>query len=374
MSAFKKTVLFLHRWLGFISGLAVFIVSITGCIYCFQDDLQDVFSPHRKVGIRENDFLKPATLIAMAKKTYPKGKVTLILYYGPGRSAQVRMQVNKKSLSLFYNPYNGALLHVEDLEQNFFAFIRKTHLYLMLPKTIGKMVNGVCVIVFVIILISGLVLWWPKRKSDRKRSFKIKWGSRWRRINYDLHNVLGFYITFFAIILAITGLSYSFAWMRGGIYLAANLGKVEHSELKVSKSDPLQANQYPDSVQAINKVYSYVRGKSPLAQYLLLTPGSKPTSPITVSAYPKPLHFSYGDNYAFDRYSAKLLNFKSYQSKSLGAKVNALNYDIHTGQILGFFGKIIAFLVSLVSATLPITGVIIYFSKKKNSLFRKAVN
>ena len=365
MSAFKfkKLILFLHRWLGFISGLVVFIVSITGCIYCFQDEILDSFYSYRKVEIQQKPFVSPSQLQAEAKQIYPDGKITLVIFYGKSRSAQVRVLQDKKIHALFYNPYTATFLHDEIMEDQFFAFIKEVHLHLFLPAEIGKMVNGICVIIFIIIMISGLVLWWPKRKSDRKRCFKIKWNGKWKRVNYDLHNVLGFYITSFAVILAITGLSFSFQWVRQGIYNTANLGKTYPSDVKF-KSDSINKLNYPDSLFTIDRAFSFARLNSPQANAFLIYPGRKSGAPINISAYPKPLHFSYNENYSFDRYSGKMLDFKSYKRKNAGAKINAMNYDIHTGQILGLFGKIIAFLVSLISATLPVTGLILYLGKK----------
>ena len=43
-----------------------------------------------------------------------------------------------------------------------------------------------------------------------------------------------------------------------------------------------------------------------------------------------------------------------------------LNYDIHVGSALGLTGKIIAFLTSLLIATLPVTGLMIWYGRNKN--------
>ncbi|TWI19143.1 PepSY-associated TM helix domain-containing protein [Sphingobacterium siyangense] len=367
MSNFKKSILFLHRWLGFISGLAVFVVSITGCIFCFQDEIQDVLYSYRTVKAEQKPFIKPSELQSLTIAKYPKAKITLVMFYGPERSAQVRISQNKVTKSVYYNPYSGAYLHTEVMKENFFLFIKEVHLNLFLPPKIGKLVNGICVIIFVVIMISGLILWWPKRKTDRKRSLTIKWGGRWRRVNYDLHNVLGFYITSFAIILAISGLSFSFQWVKNGIANVANNGKEYPKDKEVFKSDSIQKINFPDSAFVIDKAFDIARLKSPNSNSFLIFPGSKQSSPISITTYPKPLHFSYSSNFSFDRYSGKLLNFIPYSSKSPGTKLNTLNYDIHTGQIAGFLGKLIAFLVSLISASLPITGLILYLGKKYKS-------
>ena len=365
MNAFKKSILFLHRWLGFISGLAVFIVSITGCIFCFQDDIQDVIYRYRTVEKQQKTMLEPSELLLRTLAKYPHSKVTLLLFYGPDRAIQVRILDNKVAKSVYWNPYTGAYLHTEIMKDNFFLLIKDIHLNLFLPPKIGKLVNGICVIIFVIIMISGLVLWWPKRKSDRKRCFKIKWNGRWRRVNYDLHNVLGFYVTSFAIILALTGLSFSFQCVRKGIANAVNLGETYSKDKEEYTSDIFAKELYPDTLRAIDKALTTARLKSPESTAFLLFPGNKPSAPISITAYPKPLHFSFNSGFSFDRYSGKLINFVPYSKKSPGAKINAMNYDIHTGQIGGTLGKIVAFLTSLISASLPITGLILYLGKKR---------
>jgi uncharacterized iron-regulated membrane protein len=239
MTAFKRTLLFVHRWLGFISGLVVFIVSITGCIFCFQDEIQDAIHGYRTVPVSNAPFLKPSVLKAKGLEFLPKGKFAGLIYNGPGRAALVGVTDSAGYHNLYTNPYTGKILADDLLQKNFFIIVEYIHLYLLLPTEIGKMVVGISVLIFVVLMITGIVLWWPKRKTDRKRSFTIKWNGRWRRINYDLHNVLGFYAASIAIILAITGLSMSFEWVENGIYNAGNIGsKVKHAdEKKLFKSD-----------------------------------------------------------------------------------------------------------------------------------------
>jgi uncharacterized iron-regulated membrane protein len=67
----------------------------------------------------------------------------------------------------------------------------------------------------------------------------------------------------------------------------------------------------------------------------------------------------------FDQYSARPLGTDAFANKNNGEKLIYMNYDIHVGAIGGLPGKIIAFLVSLVCASLPITGFIIWRGKKK---------
>jgi uncharacterized iron-regulated membrane protein len=377
MTDTKKAFLFVHRWLGFITGLTVFIVSITGCIYCFQDDIQDLCYDYRTVKVQQQQLLLPSVFQQAAQIKYPEGKVTSVIYYGRNRSLQVRLLNDKKVIVLYFNPYTAKLLHAEPLKGTFFAFIKEVHLYLFLPKAIGKIVNGISVILYVFIMISGIVLWWPRRKADRKRSLTIKWGSKWKRVNYDLHNVLGFYTAVILILMAITGLSFSFKWVASGLYSTANFGKDYPIEKKLFKSDSTAvavqqaAKDRLHSSRLVDHSYRVLRQKSPQAEYLLLFLPAKAGSVLSGTAYPKALHFSYSDYYSFDQYTGKLINFLPYTSKSAGMQLNNMNYDIHTGQIAGFGGKLLAFCCSLVSASLPVTGLILYLGKQKRSKKKK---
>ncbi len=364
---FKKTILFIHRWLGFISGLVVFIVSITGCVFCFQDEIQDAVHSWRTVPAQHRPYLPPSQLKQVALGGQKQTSTAYIYYFGEGRPAAVLVNVPKDGFTNFYiNPYTGKLLHREIIKDNFFTVIEYIHLYLLLPPAIGQWVVGISVIIFVVLMITGVVLWWPKRKSDRKRSFTIKWGAKWKRVNYDLHNVLGFYATAIALILAITGLAIAFNSVDKGIYKITNLGKTYPQETYFPKSDSLHQTTSL-KIPVIDKAIAVARKNSPKAQMFLLSDNIGKDEVINVTAYRTSLHYGSSDFYYFDRYSGKLLSFLPNSKKSLGMKINDLNYDIHVGQALGLTGKILAFLTSLICASLPVTGFIVWLGKRRKS-------
>lgn len=371
MTPLKKTILFIHRWLGFISGLVVFIVSITGCIFCFQDEIQDLIHDYRNVEVQHKPYLPPSTLKAEALKGRKGATASYMYYYGVDRPAGVLVNLPKDQMVYVYlNPYTGKITATENPQTNFFIVVEYIHLYLLLPPKIGGMIVGVSVIIFVVLMITGIILWWPKRKSDRKRSFNIKWNGRWRRVNYDLHNVLGFYATSIAIILAITGLAIAFDWMREGIYTTANLGKAHPSEKVEPKSDSLLRTKV-DNRFIIDKAFASAQAKSPTAEMFLIFDDATAAGTVGVTAYAQSLHYYKSDEYAFEKYTGKLLKQITHDQKSPGLKMNDMNYDLHVGQILGLTTKIIAFLASFICASLPITGFIIWLGKRKKSKSKK---
>ena len=363
--------MFCHRWLGFISGLVVFIVSITGCIFCFQDEIQDALHSYRKVEVQYKPYVDPSILKAEALKGRAGAAASYMYYYGIDRPAGVLVNLPKNQMLYVYlNPYTGKIIHTENPAKNFFIIVEFIHLYLLLPARIGSLVVGISVIIFMVIMITGLILWWPKRKSDRKRSFNIKWNGRWRRVNYDLHNVLGFYATSIALILSITGLSMVFESVREGIYTTANLGKAYPSEKVIPKSDSLLKAKV-NSKFVIDKAFASAQVRSPKAEMFLIFDDASASGTIGITAFAQSLHYYKSDEYVFEKYTGKLLKQTPHTQKSPGLKMNDMNYDLHVGQIGGLTTKIIAFLASLICASLPITGFIIWWGKRKKSRSKK---
>ena len=365
----KQAVGKVHLWLGLASGLVVFIVSLTGAIFTFQDEIRDVTEPWRKVEARATAQLRPSQLQAAALARHPgvKKETTWTTYFGPERAATVFFTDSAQMpIMVSLNPYTGQVVQEQNLRYHFFSIVQAIHMTLLLPDAVAKWVVGGSVIIFVVMLGTGLVLWWPKRKHERKQRLTIKWGARWRRVNYDLHNVLGFYVAGIAVVLALTGLFMIFPALLDSAMLVANGGRTYPSEKEVAKVDTLRvvtatAQPLPDVV------YQAVQRRSPGTEMMIIGPEGDGKAPAQCWAYRKALHYYHRDEYAFHPVSGQLLQARMHAGLSNGGKLSEMNYDLHTGQILGLGGKIVAFLASLLSASLPITGTVLWWGRRQKS-------
>ncbi|MBT1700786.1 PepSY domain-containing protein [Fulvivirgaceae bacterium PWU4] len=367
----------IHLWLGLISGLIVFVIAVTGCIYAFQAEIQDLIQPYRFVTARDQALMPPSALKAIAEEVLPGKKIHAILYAGEGKAAQVIFfSFEPEYYDVVYlDPYTGKILKVKDMEADFFNFILDGHFYLWLPPTIGQPVVATATLVFVAMLVTGIVLWWPKNKSGAKQRFTIKWNARWRRKNYDLHNVLGFYASWIAIILATTGLVWGFEWFANGLHAAAG------GEKSLLYVDPVSdtTNTYTGNIPAIDKVWHLMRKEYPAAKVIEVHVPESDSTSIAANANPDDGTYYQTDYRYFDQYTLKELPvdhiYSRYAEASAADKLLRMNYDIHTGAVLGLPGKILAFFASLICASLPVTGVNIYWgrrNKKEAKLKRKA--
>ena len=105
----KKITRLAHRWLGLTSGLVVFIVSVTGCLYAFQDEIRDAREPWRKIEVQNRAVLLPSKLSAIAKKVHPELQVGRIVYVSKDRAAVIFLTGKGQFYTVHINPYSGVV-------------------------------------------------------------------------------------------------------------------------------------------------------------------------------------------------------------------------------------------------------------------------
>jgi len=358
----------IHLWLGLSSGLIVFIISITGCLYAFQEEIQNMTQDYRFTKPRDLPFMPPSKLEAIGKKALPDKHLHAVMYEGKDKAAQVIFFNFEPSYYyiVYLDPYTGAVLKVKDMDADFFRFVLDGHFYLWLPPEIGQPVVASFTLIFLVMLISGLVLWWPKNKSASKQRFSIKWSARWQRKNYDLHNVLGFYATWVLIILALTGLVWGFQWFASSVYtLTGGEKSLVYSE---PVSDKSGKSLVTDDSPAVDKIWEKMKKEHPDAKAIEVHAPETDSSAIAANVNTLPGTYWKIDYRYFDQYTLKELSvdhvFGRIKDANAADKLSRMNYDIHTGAIVGLPGKILAFFVSLIAASLPITGFLIWYQRK----------
>jgi uncharacterized iron-regulated membrane protein len=382
MSTFRKVNNWLHLWLGLISGIIVFIVCITGCIWVFNEEITSLSEPELKIKKEDKALLTPSELIAIAKTNYPEKPVSGA-FFRQGKATELTLgQGRRGNTILNLNPYTGEVISVKERkkgEVSFFRWILNGHRFLWLPFEIGRPIVNYATLTFVVLLITGLVWWYPKKwnKSTVDKSFKIKWGASFKRVNIDLHNVFGFYALLFLLAIALTGMVWGIKWYSQGLYWVTSAGK-SLPDWKRAESDSTQANKFYTLEEAVDKVWISTISKHPESEgfYFTFPDTSKPKSTIGLIVYPNAGQFYNNKRYTFDQHTLASLNMNpvyeaDFAQADFGDKLRRMNYDIHVGSILGFPGKVLAFLASLIGASLPVTGTLIWWNKRYNKSGKK---
>lgn len=184
----------------------------------------------------------------------------------------------------------------------------RLHRWLLDPtRAVGKLVVGICTITFIVILLTGLFIWLPKKWDKMKNNLKVKWSGSASRLILDIHRVWGVYTLLMLLILSLTGLMWSFEGYRNTV------------------SDLITVDRVPERV-----AISYRTNKET------------------------------GEKIRID--------FNERENKT---KVMRWAYLLHTGKWGGWFGPIFTGIISLIGATLPITGYMLYIKRIRRKKIKK---
>ena len=380
----RKAFFEIHKWLGLLSGMVVLIVSLSGCVYVFTDELKEIFHRDRLyIEVPENRHRQPFSLLLDNARNALGSDYEITrseIFPGADRSWIFRAsQTNNKAVGhwnyysyyfrVYVNPYTGKVIHIEDSKNDFFQLVLSTHMNLLLGPHIGKPLVGYSTLIFFVLLVSGLVLWWPKKWKVRtvRKGLTFKKNAKVKRFNYDLHNVLGFYSLLPALIITVTGLVYSFDWVDESIQYMADGGKKADKQV-IPESTPAEVYNAGILDRTMTKLLADHRDAD---QFSLRFRDDK-LAPLDVQIRLKKSRTHLFAWYYFDRNNGDLLLKYGHNELSGGAKLRSMNYDLHVGSIGGMSTKILAFVVSLICASLPLTGFFVWYFKRRKSVKRLA--
>lgn len=357
----------IHLYLGLAAGLVIMVTCFTGAALVFEKELQMVIYPERYTVEISGERKSVESLVAVLKAEVPEASISSVkVYNDPKRSVELSFSEKGKeqSTQAFMNPYTGELISLYSYRNSFFYTMFALHRWLLAGDT-GKLIVGISTSIFLFILITGIILWWPENKKKLKARLKFKWAAGWKRINHDLHIVIGFYTAIFLFAFAFTGLAWSFKWFNDGIYW------VTRTENK--RPEPPTSVYVPEGKSiSFDAALTAIHHQVPSAKTYAINLPKDSVGAVAITVMPEnPVHEKASDQYFLDQYSGQPIGSFLYADRNLGQHVRSLFYPIHVGSIGGWPGRIIAFLACVAGVFFPVTGVILWLnrlSKEKKKL------
>jgi uncharacterized iron-regulated membrane protein len=371
----RAVIRFLHLWLGLITGVIVTIVCVTGAIYSFESELQDFLFDYRSVkdkSLLKQPYLSPSTLIAAAEHTIPQSKADRVYYVAAHKTAFVRLNtIEGIRYEVYICPYTAQIKHVENPEHNIFEIVAAIHTSLLIPE-IGKQIVAWSVVIFVISLLSGIFLWFPpnllvwKSAKGRASRLLITFRKGSKRGIYDWHNVGGFYAFFVLLVIALTGLSISFIQVNnveGQIF--NQIDRWSASTTTTLPTPEFIIDQHTSSANnAIDSAFFWVKHHfNHKGSYAVILPEDSEDY-ILIRSWKETTKTATNDYFYFEQNPLRLDEVEWAKHSTWQARIDKINYDLHTGSFFGGVGRWIFFLVALFGSTLPLTGFLIWKNKQ----------
>lgn len=367
----------IHLWLGIGAGLILFVVCLTGTIYTFRTEIEEWLEPEKYFVTMPADgqVLEAEALISKFEEENAEGKVTSVTIPEDQQRAyilNVKKEGERRGANFYVNPYNGEITGDGDsVASGFFMTVFRLHRWLLLDTEVGRPIVGWATVIFAFLVITGMIIWFPQRLKSWKQGLKIKWSGNWKRVNHDLHNALGFYSSIFLLIMALTGLYWSFDWYRDGLYTVLGVennrggrgseGGEERPEIAAGESLTLA-----ELMQVADRELPYTgnyRISLPNEQQPMVSISKNKTGFFAPAA---------GDQLSLNPISGEVVTKEIFAEKPINQRIARSIKALHIGNVYGTFSKIIYFISCLIATSLPITGTIIWINKLKKKAKRKA--
>ena len=371
----KKVFLKIHLWLSVPFGIIVTLICFSGAMLVFEPEAVNILRHNiLYVDRPQHTALPVETLVRNVERTLPEDvKVTgVTMYSDTNLSYKVNLSKPRRA-AVYVDQYTGKVKgHYE--RPAFFDTMQRLHRWLLDSRDKssgvfwGRTVVGISAIAFVLVLLSGVVIWWPKTSRMLRNSLKIT-ASKGRHLLWrGLHVAGGMYVLLLLLVMDLTGLTWSFQWYSKGFYALFGVSEVPESGAKVyaeqvnkEKNKAKSGEKTPESVDGMAEngtavyaqwqtVYDTLRARNPKYEQITVSDG---TAEVAFGGLGNQRA---ADKYEFDAATARITSASLYADADKPSKVRGWIYSVHLGSWGGLFTRVLWFIAALFGATLPVTG------------------
>lgn len=417
---FKK----LHLWVSVPFGIVITITCFTGALLVFESDIVALYNKDITTVVPVGDPLPVSTVVEKVEAGLSDGVEVTGVVVSNDPTEAYKVNISKPSRTAVYvDQYTGEVKGKAG-RLPFFNTVRRLHRWLMDTRPAdggiywGKMIVGASTLAFVGILITGVVIWWPRNRKMLKNRLKIVMSKGRNRFWYDLHVSGGFYVALLLLAMALTGLTWSYGWYRDAFYsmfsdatiqtangkdggraakperiavessaatmltLPADTVAVQPDAVTAATvqadavtSATVQADAVTEatmlSVEEESEYYSWqealeaVQAKYVSYKTITLTDG---TASVALGGLGNQRA---NDKYSFDTVTGEITSSNLYADTPVRSKASGWVRTIHVGTWGGVVTKVLYFLAALLGATLPLTGYYFWIRRLYNKKKRK---
>ena len=330
------------------------IQGITGSIMAFEPELDRAFHPHLA-------YIRPGTRVLSLKQISDSVSRQLggepIVAFEPSLSAELTYEVLLPSGIAYVNQYTGQVLGVRVRGQTVLGYIRELHVRLGVGAIGRDVLRGSAVAALVSVL-SGLYLWWPTKR------IRIRLAGNSRRFWLDMHSVVGICSVIPLALLAASGLVLGFEDQAAALI---------HSALVQRTAEPRPAPVSGPQRRATSGT-PMIEPDAALAIAASRMPGAVPYR-IQMPQYGGLYRIELVDLQdrvagsrnvvALDPTDGTIVSLSRSADLSRADCILAANEAVHTGNILGLPGRVVASLASMIIFVQAISGALIWFHRNR---------
>ncbi|MFJ7974396.1 PepSY-associated TM helix domain-containing protein [Peribacillus sp. NPDC096379] len=374
-----------HFYAGLIFSPFLIILAFSGAVYLFKPQIESfLYQDLYYVKESHSSLISPSEQISLVKEKYPEGIVNSYKTYDdPLRTSEISISNAGQSLSVFVDPYTGTITGSLNSEKKFTEIFKKLHSELIIGGTFANRLVELAACWCVILLITGLYIWWPRNKASIWGTILPRFNKKGRIFWRDMHAVPAFWLSIFVLILIGTGLPWSgvMGEQINRFATATNTGTPPYAyswdakpESIIRTKDVAQDGPWATENLAVPSSetssystisledVSYIAGNNKVAKpYTISMPQSEKGVYTVTTSHTKP-----GDNATLniDQYSGAVLTDVRFNDYGITAKAITVGIALHEGRLFGLANQIIGLIVCMGLIGVVISSFIMWKKRK----------
>ncbi|MES2075020.1 MAG: sulfite reductase flavoprotein subunit alpha [Pseudomonadota bacterium] len=391
----------LHWLVGITGGTLLMVIGLSGALLSFREECLDLLNPGvRQVAPRAEAALAPAQVAAAVARVHGVRRIsTMMVYAEPGAATRVifaPLPGQRRGESIYVDPYSGAAQALRGHEA--FEWIEALHRWLLLPRETGDPITGTLALLLIGMAASGLYLRWPRRALSWRTWLTFDPALRGRPFLWNLHAVLGTWVLPLYLVLAGTGMYWSFdivrdsleSWagrppraaMKHAAAKPAGKGADMPAEMAHAKTAAKPTSTTPSDAASASTAagadmagtgtptlalaWNSFLGKAPDWRMASLRIPEKAAQPVQISwlgaAAP---HEQARNRMSVLAASGKITQDKRYSDLNVRDRFLTTFYPLHMGTYFGLPGRLAMMLAGLAMPLFGITGWMLYLGRRK---------
>ena len=353
----KGFVFIIHSIAGLVSGLFVLLMSLSGAILVFHEELDRVEYPSDVIRA-DSKIVSIDSCYNNLKKEFPRSQISNGLLTHSNQQSFVftiydsSYKAGKEPLKVFMHPQNGTVQKTKGAETFFANKAGRLHSSLFLGKT-GEWLLGFFAFVFLISLVTGII-------QFRKSIIAVLLFRKMVLKKRNLHQLIGVYALLFNLMIGLTGFWMQRYVLKKEFYQSGNYTPVLKPSpalfFSVDSSFAEMKKQYPDFTAHVIYFAQSKKGKTVIY-------GSRSSNSFIHSK-------KFADAVFLD--SAGKISFTAFVNNiDASSRYDIINAQVHYGQYGGLTVKVIYFLFGLTGGLLSITGFLLWIRRKRRQVFLK---
>lgn len=207
----------LNQWLwkwhviaGLLTLPIMLLLTITGVIYLFKDDVnQYVYRDAMYVTPQSTAKLSLEQQLQVAKGYSNLAISGLVVPQAKNEATSFRLATKGRARNYVYvDPYQGEVTGTFEQKQTLMYDVRKLHGELLLQKP-GTIIVELVASWFIVLILTGLYIWWPKNGFNVKGLFGVRFSKGTRIMWRDIHAVFGFWLSVFLLVILAGGMPWT---------------------------------------------------------------------------------------------------------------------------------------------------------------------